>query len=80
MPAPTAEITPSARKRTRARKRLVVVIVGVENVQDVDAVEAKPLEALLERVHDSVVGEVEHRVDRWHALKLLPGFRRHVGA
>src|SRR5260370_24147903 len=59
---------------------LVVVVVGVVDVQDVDAVEAQPREALLEGPHDSVVAEIEHRVDRGWALPGLAGLGWRVRA
>src|SRR5207245_2935450 len=59
-----------------ASERLAIVVVGVVNVQDVDAVEAKSLEALFERTHDSVVAGIEHRVDRGNATILLARFWR----
>src|SRR5258705_10111578 len=50
---------------------LCVVSVRVMDVQDVDAFELQPLEALFDRAHDAVVGEVEHRVDRRRAAERL---------
>ena len=49
-------------------------------MKDVDALEAEPLEAFLDRAHDPVVAEVEHRVDRWSASEGLAWLGRDVCA
>ena len=43
--------------------RLVVVLVGVVDVQHVDAVEREPLEALGDRAKHALLAEVEDRID-----------------
>ena len=45
-----------------ARDGVLVVVVRVVDVQDVDAVETEPLEALLDRAEHPVVAEVEDRI------------------
>ncbi len=59
---------------------VVVVVVGVVDVEDVDAVEAQPSQALMERPHDPVVAEIEHRVDRRRAAPGLAGLGQRVRA
>ena len=56
---------PQALERTvRAVDRLGVVVVRIVDENDVDAVEAQPVEALLEGTQRALVAEVEHRERR----------------
>ena len=57
---------------------LLEVIVGVVYVQHVDAVQSEPGQALLDRAHDSVIGEVEDGIERRHALVCLTWLRRRI--
>ena len=50
--------------RVRLRDGLVHEVVRVVQVHDVDAVDAKPVQALVQRTQDPVAAEVEHRPRR----------------
>ena len=63
-----------------AAQRLVVVVVGVVDVQDVDPADGQALEALLERPHHAVIGEIEHWIERRGAVEHLAGLGRRIGA
>ena len=49
------------------------------DVEDIDPVQTKPAQAFLHRAHHTVVGEIEHRIDRRHALVCLPRLGRRAG-
>ena len=72
MPTPIgahdALVAESRERAERAGQRLVVVVVGIVDERDIDAVETEPVEALLERAQRGVVGEVEVRLERRRAL------------
>jgi hypothetical protein len=67
-------------RAVRAMQGVVEVAVRVVDVQDVQALDAEPLAAFLDRAHDAVVGEVEDRVHRRGPEERLPGLGRRVGA
>ncbi len=68
MPTPIAVTEPSARKPVEslegAREGLLIVIIGVVDEEHVQPVNAEPLETAFHRTHDTVVAEVEVRLQR----------------
>src|SRR5689334_8859136 len=52
------------------------MLVGIVNEQNIHPVELEAFEALLDRAHRRVVGEIEDRVDRRRALPRLANLRR----
>src|SRR5436309_3787059 len=55
------------------------MIVWVMDVEDIDPVQTKPAQAFLYRAHHTVVGEIEHRIDRRHPLVRLSRLGRRAG-
>ena len=58
------------------RLRAVLVGADVVHVEDVDAGQPEPLQAVLERAHDAVIGVVVDRVER---QRMACGLGMHAG-